>query len=44
MGCELGWFTADDSETMSAKFYKGPYIYSNVLNRGFEIFKITSKG
>jgi hypothetical protein len=40
---ELGWFTADDSETMSAKFYKGPYIYSNDLNRGFEVFKVTAR-
>ncbi len=39
---ELGWFTADDSETMSAKLYRGPYIYSNDLNRGFEVFKITT--
>lgn len=36
---ELGWFVADDSEAMSAKFYRGPFIYSNDLNRGFEVFR-----
>ena len=37
---ELGSFVADDSDAMSAKLYKGPYLYSNDANRGFEVFKL----
>ncbi len=37
---ELGWFQPDGGNTWSSKFYKGPYIFSNDINRGFDVFKI----
>ncbi|MEA2433978.1 MAG: hypothetical protein QOG54_1435 [Actinomycetota bacterium] len=38
---ELGWFMPDGGVTWSSKFYKGPYIYSNDEQRGFDVFRIT---
>jgi hypothetical protein len=37
---ELGWFMPDGGNSWSSKFYKGNYIYSNDINRGFDVFKI----
>lgn len=39
---ELGWFIPVDGDSWSSKFYKGPYIYSNDLNRGFDVYEITA--
>ncbi|HEX2241187.1 MAG TPA: hypothetical protein VHJ82_08630 [Actinomycetota bacterium] len=39
---ELGWFIPVNGDSWSSKMYKGPYIYSNDLNRGFDVYKITS--
>ncbi|HVM34484.1 MAG TPA: hypothetical protein VM784_04000 [Actinomycetota bacterium] len=41
---ELGWFMPDGGSSWSSKFYKGPYIYSNDINRGFDVFRITAEG
>lgn len=38
---ETGWFMPEGGKSWSSKFYKGPYIYSNDMNRGFDVFKIT---
>ncbi len=40
---ELGWFIPEDGDSWSSKFHKGPYIYSNDINRGFDVYKITAK-
>lgn len=41
---ELGWFLPEGGNTWSSKFHKGPYIYSNDRNRGFDVYRITGKG
>ena len=38
---ELGWFMPDGGTSWSSKFYKGDYIFSNDIQRGFDVFKIT---
>ncbi len=38
---ELGWFIPAGGDSWSSKFHKGPYIYSNDIARGFDVFKIT---
>ena len=38
---ELGWFIPQGGDSWSSKFHKGPYIYSNDIARGFDVFKIT---
>jgi hypothetical protein len=40
---ELGWFIPAGASSWSSKFHKGPYIYSNDINRGFDVYKIDSK-
>ncbi len=40
---EAGWFIPDGSSSWSSKIHKGPYIYSNDIARGFDIYKITAK-
>jgi hypothetical protein len=40
---ELGWFMPAGGDSWSSKFHKGPYIYSNDISRGFDVFKITGK-
>lgn len=40
---ELGYFLPDGGSSWSSKFHKGPYIYSNDQQRGFDVFKITAK-
>jgi hypothetical protein len=40
---EAGWFIPDGSSSWSSKIHKGPYIYSNDINRGFDVYKITAK-
>jgi hypothetical protein len=40
---EAGWFMPDGGKSWSSKFYKGKYIYSNDMNRGFDVFKIKGK-
>lgn len=37
---ELGWFIPEGGDSWSSKFHKGPYIYSNDINRGFDVYKI----
>jgi hypothetical protein len=37
---EAGWFMPDGGVTWASKIYKGPYIYSNDEQRGFDIFRI----
>lgn len=39
---EVGWFIPEGGDSWSSKFYKGPYIYSNDILRGFDVLKITS--
>jgi hypothetical protein len=39
---QLGWFQPTGGNTWSSKTYKGPYIYSNDLNRGLDIYKIVA--
>ncbi|HVF53400.1 MAG TPA: hypothetical protein VNC78_07290 [Actinomycetota bacterium] len=38
---EVGWFIPEGGDSWSSKFYKGPYIYSNDILRGFDVFKIS---
>ncbi len=40
---ELGWFMPEGGNTWSSKFLNsdGKYIFSNDINRGFDVFKIT---
>lgn len=40
---ELGWFIPEGGSSWSSKFYKGPYIFSNDMRRGFDVFRITAK-
>ena len=40
---EVGYFIPDGSSSWSSKIHKGKYIYSNDINRGFDIYKITAK-
>jgi hypothetical protein len=37
---ELGWFMPDGGTSWSSKFHKGGYIYSNDIQRGFDVFRI----
>jgi hypothetical protein len=37
---ELGWFVPAGADSWSSKFHKGPYIYSNDIVRGFDVYKI----
>ena len=37
---ELGWFIPTDGDSWSSKFHKGAYIYSNDVNRGFDVYRI----
>jgi hypothetical protein len=39
---ELGWFIPENGDSWSSKFHKGPYIYSNDINRGFDVYRIVS--
>lgn len=40
---ELGWFIPENGNSWSSKFHKGPYIYSNDINRGFDVYRITAR-
>ncbi|HYI44250.1 MAG TPA: hypothetical protein VE174_02145 [Actinomycetota bacterium] len=40
---EAGWFMPDGGKSWSSKFHKGPYIFSNDMNRGFDVFKVSGK-
>jgi hypothetical protein len=40
---ELGWFVPAGADSWSSKFHKGPYIYSNDIVRGFDVYKIVSE-
>jgi hypothetical protein len=40
---EAAWFIPDGSSSWSSKIHKGPYIYSNDINRGFDVYKILVK-
>ena len=37
---EAGWFMPDGGVTWASKIHKGPYIYSNDEQRGFDVFRI----
>ena len=40
---ELGWFEPVGGSSWSSKMYKGPYIFSNDMHRGFDVYQIDSK-
>jgi hypothetical protein len=40
---ELGWFIPKKADSWSSKMHKGPYIYSNDLVRGFDVYRIVKK-
>ena len=41
---EAGWFRPDGGSSWSSKIYKDPnYIFSNDINRGFDVFKVVGK-
>ena len=41
---EAGWFRPDGGSSWSSKIYKNPnYIFSNDINRGFDVFQVTGK-
>ncbi|MDQ3953629.1 MAG: hypothetical protein M3279_11820 [Actinomycetota bacterium] len=37
---EEGYFIPDGGKSWASKIHKGPYIYSNDINRGFDVYKI----
>lgn len=41
---ELAWFIPEDGDSWASKFHEGPYIYSNDINRGLDVYRITVKG
>ena len=41
---EKGWFMPDGGSSWSSKIYKDPnYIFSNDIQRGFDVFQVTAK-
>ncbi len=41
---EAGWFMPDGGKSWSSKIYKDPkYIFSNDMQRGFDVFEVTGK-
>lgn len=40
---ELGWYEPVGGNSWSSKMYKGPYIFSDDINRGFDVYKIISE-
>lgn len=41
---EIGWFQPDGGVSWSSKFYKGTkYVFSNDIQRGFDVFQVTAK-
>lgn len=40
---EIAWFIPDGAVSWSSKMWKGPYVYSNDMQRGFDVYKITAK-
>jgi hypothetical protein len=41
---ELGWFMPDGGVSWSSKFYKGTkYVFSNDIQRGFDVMQVTAK-
>jgi hypothetical protein len=41
---EIGWFQPDGGNSWSSKFSKGTkYVFSNDINRGFDVFEVTGK-
>jgi hypothetical protein len=41
---EIGWFMPDGGVSWSSKFSEGTqYVFSNDMNRGFDVFKVTGK-
>lgn len=40
---EIGWYLGPGADHFTAKFYKGPYIYTVDLNRGLEVLRITER-
>jgi hypothetical protein len=40
---ELGWFQPVGVDTWSSKMYKGPYVFSNDLNRGLDVYKVPAE-
>jgi hypothetical protein len=41
---EKGWFMPDGGSSWSSKIYKDPkYIFSNDIQRGFDVFVVTAK-
>ena len=40
---ELGWFIGEDSMSWASKMHRGPYIFTNDENRGFDVLRITGK-
>jgi hypothetical protein len=40
---EVAWFIPKGGSSWSSKFHKGPYIFSNDINRGLDVYKITAK-
>ncbi len=41
---EIGWFIPAGADSWASKFHKGPYIYSNDILRGLDVYQITAKG
>lgn len=40
---ELGWYEPVGGSSWSSKMYKGPYIFSDDINRGFDVYKIVTE-
>ena len=41
---EIGYFMPDGGNSWSSKFFKGEkYVFSNDINRGFDVFQVTAK-
>ena len=39
---QIGWYLPPGGDSCTAKFHKGPYIYSNDINRGFDVYRIVA--
>ena len=40
---EAGWFIPDGGSSWSSKIHEDGYIFSNDINRGFDVYKVTGK-
>jgi hypothetical protein len=37
---EQGWFIPEGANSWASKIHRGPWVYSNDLNRGFDVYRV----